>query len=67
MLPNYCLLFSTISDTIVGLVITQFNYIHNKSLPVILTIYNTNSANLNLVLQQSNIIITYYYIMMCKY
>ena len=29
------LLFSAVSDTIVGLIITQFNDIHNKSLPVI--------------------------------
>ena len=30
------LLFPTVSDAIVGLIITQFNDIHNKSLPVIL-------------------------------
>ena len=36
--PTTTLLFSTVSDTIVGLIITQFNYIHNKSLPVILVL-----------------------------
>ena len=30
------LLFSTVIDVIVGLVITQFNDIHDKSLPVVL-------------------------------
>ena len=36
--PSTALLSSTASGAIVGLIITQFNDIHNKSLPVILAL-----------------------------
>ena len=33
---GFCLLFSTVGDTLVGLTNTHVNYIHNKSFPVVL-------------------------------